>query len=91
MNIYLGEAYSVPSSLKSLCKKIYDNGNAFFWAFTGEYSICDSCDTTFKGNVNRCPLDDGETTVFSRVTGYMTATKTWNKGKLAEFEERKRY
>jgi anaerobic ribonucleoside-triphosphate reductase len=91
MNIYLGEAYSTASSLKSLCKKIHEHGKVFFWSFTGEYSICDTCNTTFKGNRDKCLMDGEETTVFSRVTGYMTATKTWNKSKKAEFRDRKRY
>ena len=28
---------------------------------------------------------------FSRVTGFMRPVQTWNKGKVAEFHERKKY
>ena len=32
-----------------------------------------------------------ETQVFSRVTGYITMTNNWNRGKLEEFKNRKMY
>lgn len=91
MNIYLGEAYSDGSALKSLCEKVRDNTNAYFWAFTGDYSFCPSCQSTFKGVKETCPFDNTETDIYSRVTGYMTNVKTWNKGKKSEFKVRHRY
>lgn len=91
MNVYLGESYSEASALKSLCEKIRDNTNAYFWAFTGDYSICPECHSTFKGVKEICPFDNNETDVYSRVTGYLTNVKTWNKGKRSEFKSRYRY
>jgi ribonucleoside-triphosphate reductase len=91
MNVYLGESYSEASALKSLCEKIRDNTNAYFWAFTGDYSICPECHSTFKGVKETCPFDNNETDVYSRVTGYLTNVKTWNKGKRSEFKVRYRY
>lgn len=91
MNVYLGESYSEASALKSLCEKIRDNTNAYFWAFTGDYSICPECHSTFKGVKEVCPFDNTETDIYSRVTGYLTNVKTWNKGKRSEFTARHRY
>lgn len=31
------------------------------------------------------------TSVYSRITGYFQPVQTWNKGKVAEFHERKTY
>lgn len=91
MNLYLGESYAQASALASLCEKIRDNTKAYFWAFTSEFSLCPKCFSTFKGNIKECPFCHVETDVFSRITGYVTNTKTWNKGKISEFKERKRY
>ena len=91
MNVYLGESYSEPTALLSLCEKIRDNCNAYFWAFTGDFSMCPECLTKFKGVVDQCGFCGSETDVFSRVTGYMTVTKSWNKGKRSEHKLRHRY
>ena len=91
MNVYLGESYSEASALKSLCEKIRDNTDAYFWAFTGDYAICPECNSRFRGNIEVCPFDDTKTDVYSRVTGYLTNVKTWNEGKREEFVRRHRY
>ena len=91
MNVYLGESYSEASALKSLCEKIRDNTDAYFWAFTGDYSICPECNSKFRGNIEECPFDGAETDIYSRVTGYLTNVKTWNEGKKEEFVRRHRY
>lgn len=90
-NVYLGESYSTPEALRKLTERIRDLTGTFFWAFTTEYAICPECDSTFRGNITKCPFDDAETDVYSRITGYMTNTKTWNKGKQQELKERYRY
>lgn len=91
MNLYLGESYAQASALASLCEKIRDHTGAYFFAFTSEFSLCPQCFSTFKGNISECPFCHVETDTFSRITGYVTNTKTWNKGKISEFKERKRY
>jgi ribonucleoside-triphosphate reductase len=91
MNVYLGESYSEASALKSLCEKIRDNTDAYFWAFSSAYSICPECNSKFKGAITKCPFDGAETDVYDRVTGYLTNTKTWNPGKREEFIRRHRY
>jgi ribonucleoside-triphosphate reductase len=91
VSINLGEAYSDPTALKSLTEKIKDNSDAYFWAYSGIYSICDECDTKFNGKQDVCPLCKSNTTVYDRVTGYITAVKNWNPGKVAEQKDRYRY
>lgn len=91
MNVYLGEAYSEPSALKSLAEKIRDNTDAYFWAFTGDFSLCPVCNTKYKGIVEECAFCGSTPDVFSRVTGYLTVTKSWNKGKQQELKMRHRY
>lgn len=91
MNVYTSEAYSEPVALSKFCEKIRDNTNAYFWAFTGDYSICNNCSSLFRGVVDTCPFDKSPTTQYSRVTGYITAVETWNPGKKEEFIRRYRY
>ena len=92
MNIYTSEAYSNPVALSKLVGRIRDLTKAYFYAITGEFSICTNCRTTYNGNVEVCSLCGGECDTFSRITGYVTnVRRTWNKGKLSEFSERKRY
>ena len=90
-NIYLGESYSTPDALMKFTERIRDLTTTYFWAYTTEYAICPCCNSTFRGYITKCPFDGEETDVFSRITGYMTNTKSWNKGKQQELKERYRY
>lgn len=91
MNIYTSEAYSEPTALAKFCERIKNNTGAYFWAFTGDYSICNSCGTMFRGVVDTCTFDGSPTTQYSRVCGYITAVQAWNPGKREEFIKRHRY
>lgn len=91
MNIYTSEAYSEPTALAKFCERIKNNTGAYFWAFTGDYSICNNCGTMFRGIVDTCTFDGSPTTQYSRVCGYITAVQTWNPGKKEEFIKRHRY
>lgn len=91
MNIYTSEAYSEPTALAKFCERIKNNTSAYFWAFTGDYSICNHCGTMFRGVVDTCTFDGSPTTQYSRVCGYITAVQAWNPGKKEEFIKRHRY
>lgn len=92
MNIYTSETFSDPFGLMKLVEKIRDKTKAYFFAITGEYSICSECNSSFKGVHDECLICGSEKMdIFSRITGYVTNTKTWNKGKQQEFKERHRY
>ena len=91
MNIYTSEAYSEPTALAKFCERIKNNTGAYFWAFTGDYSICNNCGTMFRGVVDTCTFDGSPTTQYSRVCGYITAVQAWNPGKREEFIKRHRY
>lgn len=91
MNIYTSEAYSEPTALAKFCERIKNNTGAYFWAFTGDYSICNHCGTMFRGVVDTCTFDGSPTTQYSRVCGYITAVQAWNPGKKEEFIKRHRY
>lgn len=53
-HVWLGEAYSNPSSLMSLTKKIACKSNIGFWAYSSVLSYCMNCKTMMKGKQNTC-------------------------------------
>ena len=91
MNLYTSEAYSDPIALRKLVTRIRDLTSAYFFAITGEYSICPLCGTTYRGNKDKCIFDDAECDCISRITGYLGNILSWNDGKKEEFKDRKRY
>ena len=91
MNIYTSEAYSDPTALRKLVTRIRDLTSAYFFAITGEYSICPVCGTTYRGNKEACIFDEAQCDVISRITGYLGNIKVWNASKQEEFKDRKRY
>lgn len=89
--INTGESWSDPLALMSLTEKIRDNSKAFFFAYSGAYSICDDCNHKINNVIEECPLCNGTTTTYDRVTGYVRPLKTWSKNKVEEESRRYRY
>lgn len=59
---------------------------------------CPKCKTKVKQNeseeITKCPECNtclGITQIMSRVTGFFTDTRNWNKGKKSEFKDRQEY
>ena len=58
--------------------------------FTSETGIdvcSDICKETYTTEHKKAPA----LTVYSRVTGYCTPISSWNKGKIREWQDRKKY
>lgn len=51
------------------------------------------CSTDCRNKFTKSLPNEGKGAleIYSRVTGYYTPVKSWNKGKLKEFAERRRY
>jgi len=55
-------------------------------------SVCTQCDYTTGGLLHKCPNCGSEKIDWwSRITGYYQNVSGWNKGKLAELSQRRRY
>ena len=70
------------------CEKVLNDGDEVMPYYTkdGDFFKCRAChsnDTTLR---NYRPTE-----VFSRVVGYIRPVSQWNKGKRAEFSDRKNY
>jgi anaerobic ribonucleoside-triphosphate reductase len=71
-----------------VCKKELKAKEGFI-SSTGVAVCGDSCKEEY---MQRLPNEGkGSLEVYSRVTGYYTPVKSWNKGKQQEFKERNRY
>jgi anaerobic ribonucleoside-triphosphate reductase len=93
-HIWLGEADPDPEALFKLTKRICDQTLTSYYAYTKDTTYCAACMRTFGGVHEECPncKSTGEDIQwFSRVTGYITPVKSWNKGKLKEFKDRRTY
>ncbi len=90
-HIWFGETYHDPVAIWKLNKKILET-NTNFWAFTNDFTYCNSCHNTFNEALDICSVcGSDDLTVFSRITGYYVPVKNWNKGKKAEFKDRYRH
>ena len=57
-----------------------------------DISVCRNCNFTTGGLVTKCPsCGKEEVDWWSRITGYYQNIGGWNKGKLEELKDRRRY
>lgn len=93
-HIWLGESEPDPHSLLKMTKRICSSTLTSYYAYTKDTTFCHSCSRTFGGVHEKCPncgASDEKIQWYSRVTGYCTPVKSWNKGKMAEFMDRRKY
>lgn len=91
-HVWLGEANPDPVALHELTKKIATKTAVQYFAYTKDFSICPKCDKVAPGLENSCPsCSSTEMIWWSRITGYYQSVSGWNKGKVAELRDRKRY
>jgi len=91
-HIWLSEQNPSPKGIFELTKKIATETAIQYYAFTKDFSVCSECNFTVGGLVDKCP-NCGSKNIdwWSRITGYYQNVSGWNKGKLAELKDRRRY
>lgn len=90
IHFFLGEEIPDPKVVKSLVRKICTNYKLPYFSLTPTFSICEK-HGYLAGKQEYCPVCGGETEIFSRIVGYYRPIKSWNKGKVAEFQMRKTF
>jgi len=91
-HIWLGEQNPDPRSIMELTKKIATKTAIQYMAYTKDLSVCQGCNTTLGGLIENCPVCGSEDIDWwSRITGYYQNVGGWNKGKIQELKDRKRY
>lgn len=93
-HVFLGENDPDPNALLKLTKRICSNTLTSYFAYTKDTTYCQKCRRTIGGVYETCPncgATGDAVQWYSRVTGYYTPVKSWNKGKVQEFKDRYRY
>jgi len=90
LHIFLGEKVDDKEAIKSMVRKIAANYKLPYFTLTPTFSICPS-HGYLAGEQRTCSICRQETEVYSRVVGYLRPVKQWNRGKLAEYSNRKTF
>ncbi len=76
--------------VKLLTRKIAENFKLPYFTITPTFSICPE-DGYISGEHEHCPSCDGVCGVYSRSVGYIRPVGQWNKGKQAEWPDRRMF
>ena len=92
VQIWLGGKPAPPSGLADLLTWAYRETSCRQLIFSPEFTACRECGGTFPGLKSRCdrcfsPHVDG----IAKITQYYSRVADWNKGKIAELEDRRRH
>lgn len=90
VHIFAGERISDISTMKNLVKKVCENYHLSYFTFSPTFSICPNHGYV-KGEHQTCPDCGEECEIYSRIVGYIRPVNQWNKGKKAEFKNRKTF
>jgi ribonucleoside-triphosphate reductase len=88
-HIFLGEAIT-PEQAKLLIRRVCEKFKTPYYTLSPTFSVCSEHGHK-RGKVENCPQCGKACEVYSRVVGYYAPVNRWNKGKLAEWGERKTY
>jgi len=89
---FLGERIWDIETTKKLVKKIAENYSLPYFTLSPTFSIC-PVHGYLNGEHAVCPkcVIEQKTEVYSRVVGYIRPVEQWNRGKQAEFADRKEF
>lgn len=85
---FLGESVADLKSLKSFILKAFTNTRLPYLSITPTFSVCKD-HGYLVGEQAECPTCGAETEVYTRIVGYYRPVSRWNKGKQAEYADRK--
>jgi len=85
---FLGERVENTDACKNLINKVFSNFELPYFSISPTFSVCET-HKYLNGEQPTCPYCGEEAEVWSRVVGYYRPIKNWNKGKKAEYRQRK--
>jgi len=91
-HVWFSDANPDPEAVTQLTKQLATKTAIQYMAFTKDLTICDDCGFTFGSIGDKCPsCQSANVQTWSRITGYYQNITGWNKGKLQELKDRRRY
>lgn len=90
VHLFLGEQVSNLETVKNLVRKVCENYRLPYFTLTPTFSVCPEHGYV-KGEFEKCPKCEAECEVYSRIVGYLRPVRQWNRGKKAEFSQRKTF
>ena len=84
---FLGERIDDPAMARNLIMKVAQSFALPYFTLTPTFSVCPE-HGYINGEINRCPVCDAVTEIYSRIVGYYRPVSQWNRGKREEFGER---
>jgi len=92
VHAFVGEHKPSPESIYSLVEKTFRNTQAAQITISPEFTICKTCDSTYRGLKDKCPnaRDEEEHKIahMTRIVGYYSIIEEWNPSKLSELNDR---
>ncbi len=90
-HVWLGESKPPAESIAAFVKKTFEGTQNAQIAFSPEFTSCLSCGQTVRGLKESCPkCGSPDIEGITRVTGFFSKTRGWNKGKMGELKDRVR-
>ncbi len=90
VHIFAGERCHNNETMKNFVRKVCENYKLPYFTFSPTFSVCPNHGYV-AGEHETCPTCGEECEIYSRVVGFIRPVKQWNKGKKAEFKNRKTY
>ncbi len=93
-HLWLGEQNPDIDGLWDLTRRIATKTKTAYFAYTFDYTYCMACSGFEQGIRDQCPRCGATGDAiewYSRITGYYSRVNRFNKGKLQEWRDRRRY
>ena len=92
MHVFLGERLPSIQATKELVRRVAQGNRLPYFTLTPTFSVCPTHGYV-AGEHFTCPTctDEQPCEVYSRIVGYLRPVQQWNKGKKAEYAQRKTF
>ena len=84
---FLGERITAAAA-KLIIRKAFKKSAMPYMSISPTFSVCPNHGYT-AGEHFKCPKCEEDCEVYARVVGYLRPVQQWNKGKVAEYKDRK--